>query len=236
MKIAILQTDHIPEHRRVVSGGNYPDMFANLFFKLSVVVDLDIFDVTEQEYPENYDIYDGFIITGSKATAFDDLAWIAKLRSEIVKLYNKNKKIIGICFGHQILAQALGGRVERGPEGFAVGVRNVKVLKQKSWMKPFHNYLSLLFYHQDMVVELPEGSELISTSDYCKVQMFCINSHILGIQAHPEMLKVHNHALIKEYQDDIKNEFQHALESLRIRDNSLIIAHWMVNFFEYKDQ
>ncbi|WP_150466680.1 type 1 glutamine amidotransferase [Francisella sp. SYW-9] len=235
MKIAILQTDHIPEHRRVVSGGNYPDMFANLFFKLSVVVDLDIFDVTEQEYPKNYDAYDGFIITGSKATAFDKLAWITRLKSEIVKLYNANKKIIGICFGHQILAQALGGRVERGPEGFAVGVRNVKVLNKKSWMEPFHNYLSLLFYHQDMVVELPKGSELISTSDYCKVQMFCINNHILGIQAHPEMLKVHNHALIKEYQDDIKNEFQHALESLRIRDNSLIIAHWMVNFFEYKD-
>ena len=80
-----------------------------------------------------------------------------------------------------------------------------------------------------------KDAELISTSDYCKVQMFCINNHILGIQAHPEMLKVHNHALIKEYQDDIKSEFQHALESLRIRDNSLIMAHWMANFFEYKD-
>ena len=207
MKIAIFQTDHIPEHRRSVSGGNYPDMFANLFFKLSVVVDLDIFDVTEQEYPESYDIYDGFIITGSKATAFDNLAWITKLKSEIVKIYNKNKKIIGICFGHQILAQALCGRVERGPKGFAEGVRNVKVLTKRAWMNPFHNYLSLLFYHQDMVVELPEGAEFISTSDYCKVQMFCINNHILGIQAHPEMLKVHNHALIKEYQNDIKNEF-----------------------------
>lgn len=235
MKIAILQTDHIPEHRRVISGGNYPDMFANLFFKLSIVVDFDIFDVTEQEYPDNYDIYDGFIITGSKATAFDNLAWIVKLKSEIVKLYNKNKKIIGICFGHQILAQALGGRVARGPNGFAVGVRSVEVLHQAPWMTPFHHYLSLLFYHQDMVVELPKDAKLISTSDYCKVQMFCINNHVLGIQAHPEMLKVHNHALIKEYQDDIRNEFQHALESLRIRDNSLIIAHWMANFFEYKD-
>ena len=235
MKIAILQTDHIPEHRRGVAGGNYPDMFANLFFKLSVVVDFDIFDVTEQEYPKSYDIYDGFIITGSKATAFDNLAWISRLKSEIVKIYNSNKKIVGICFGHQILAQALGGKVQRGPKGFAVGVRNVEVLCKKHWMRPFHHYLSLLFYHQDIVIELPENAELISTSEYCKIQMFCINNHVLGIQAHPEMLKVHNHALIKEYQDNIKNEFQHALESLRIRDNSLIIAHWMANFFEYKD-
>ncbi|MDE5018638.1 type 1 glutamine amidotransferase, partial [Francisella tularensis subsp. holarctica] len=76
MKIALLQTDHIPEHRRGVAGGTYPEMFANLFFKLSVVVDFDIFDVTMQEYTQDYEIYDVFIITGSKATAFDNLAWI----------------------------------------------------------------------------------------------------------------------------------------------------------------
>lgn len=102
-------------------------------------------------------------------------------------------------------------------------------------MEPFHPYLSLLFYHQDIVVELPKDAELIGTSDYCQVQMCYIKNQILGIQAHPEMLKVHNHALIKEYQDDTKNEFQHALDSLRIRDNSLIIGHWMINFFENKE-
>ncbi len=130
-------------------------MFANLFFKLSVVVD--------------FDIYDGFSITGSEATAFDNLGWIVKLKAGIKKLYEQNRNIIGICFGHQILAQALGGRVERGPKGFAVGVRNVEVLIKKPWMNPFHNYLSLLFYHQNMIVELPKNAELISTSDYCKV-------------------------------------------------------------------
>ena len=71
---------------------------------------------------------------------------------------------------------------------------NVKILTRKSWMEPFHSYLSLLFYHQDMVVKLPQGAELISTSNYCKVQ------------------------------NNMKNEFHHALESLRIRDNSLIIS------------
>jgi GMP synthase-like glutamine amidotransferase len=83
MKIAILQTDHIPEHRRDVAGGNYPEMFANLFFKLFLIVDLDVFDVTEGNYPTNYNLYDGFIITGSKAKAFDNLAWIEMLKSEV---------------------------------------------------------------------------------------------------------------------------------------------------------
>lgn len=235
MKIAILQTDHIPEHRRDVAGGNYPEMFANLFFKLSLIVDLDIYDVTQEKYPADYSVYDGFIITGSKATAIDNLVWIEKLKSEVRNIYNNGQKIIGICFGHQILAQALGGRVARSECGFATGVRNVEVLVSKPWMEPYHHYLSLLFYHQDMVVELPEDSELIGTSDYCQVQMFCVNNQILGIQAHPEMLKVHNHALMEEYQDEIKNQFQQSLDSLRIRDNSLIIGHWMANFFEYKE-
>ncbi|ALB01928.1 glutamine amidotransferase [Francisella persica ATCC VR-331] len=195
------------------------------------MVDFDIFNITIQEYPQDYNIYNGFIITGSKATAFDNLAWIVKLKAAIVKLHDSYKEIVGICFGHQILAQALGGRFERGPKWFAVGVHNVYILTRKSCMEPFHSYLSLLFYYQDMVLKLPQEAELISTSDYCKVQMFCINNHILGIQTHPEMLKVHTHTLIKKYQNDIKNEFHQVLESLRIRNNSLIISHWMVNFF-----
>ncbi len=234
MKIAILQTDHIPEHRREVAGGNYPEMFANLFFKLSYIIDFDVFDVTEEEYPEDYSIYDGFMITGSKSTAFDTDPWIEVLKSQIVDIYAMGKKMIGICFGHQILAQALGGKVARAKCGFSVGVRTVKVMSKKEWMEPYSPYLSLLFYHQDMVVNMPEGSELIGSSDYCPVQMFCLNNQVLGIQAHPEMLKIHNHALIKEYQDQIENEFHRALESLRIRDNSLVIGHWMANFFGYE--
>ena len=132
------------------------------------------------------------------------------------------------------MVEALGGRVERSQNGFAVGIRNVKILEEKSWMDPHSKYLNLLFYHQDMVVELPKGAELIGTSDYCEVQIFSYKNQVLGIQAHPEMLKVHNHALMKEYEESIKNEFQHALDSLRIRDNSLVIGHWMVNFFEGK--
>ncbi len=235
MKIAILQTDYIPEHRRDVSGGNYPEMFATLFFKLSLIVDLDIYDVTEGLYPADYSVYDGFIITGSKATAFDNLAWIEKLKSEVRNIYNQGQKIIGICFGHQILAQALGGKVTRSDYGVATGVRSVEVIATKPWMDPYHHFLSLLFYHQDMVVELPEGADLLGTSDYCQVQIFCINNQILGIQAHPEMLKVHNHALMEEYQDNLEHQFQQSLDSLRIRDNSLIIGHWMANFFEYKE-
>jgi GMP synthase-like glutamine amidotransferase len=231
MKIAILQTDHIPAHRQQYSGGNYPEMFANLFFKLSVIIDIDVFDVTIGEYPDNYDEYDGFIITGSKATAFEKEPWIVELKIRIKDIFDKGKKIIGICFGHQVIVEALGGRVERSKNGFAVGIRNVHVIEEKAWMIPYYKHLNLLFYHQDMVVELPKDAELIGTSDYCDVQIFSYKNLVLGIQAHPEMLKVHNHALMKEYEESIKSEFQHALDSLRIRDNSLVLGQWMTNFF-----
>ena len=234
MKIAILQTDHIPTHRHHFSGGNYPDMFANLFFKLSIIIDFDIFDVTIGEYPYNYDNYDGFIITGSKATAFDNVDWINHLKTQIKKIFNLNKKIVGICFGHQVLIEALGGKVERSNNGFAVGVKTVEIINQKEWMVPYNKFPSLLFYHQDMAVKLPKGSELIGTSDYCDIQIFCKNNQVLGIQAHPEMLSGHNHALIKEYKDILKNDFEKALESLRIKDNNLLLGNWIANFFNTK--
>ena len=234
MKIGLLQTDYVSEDHRESAGGDLPEMFANLFFKISKTVDLDVFDVIKGEYPNNYDIYDGFIITGSKFAAFDNVDWIIKLKYAIVDIYNSGKKIIGICFGHQILAQTLGGSVARGGLGLSTGIRKVETLKQKPWMTPFNDNLNLLFCHQDMVVELPEKAELIATSDYCQAQMFCIDNQILGIQAHPEMPKEHNRVLMKKYQKDITNGFDRALESLSMDDNSLTVGHWIANFFAYK--
>lgn len=155
-------------------------MFANLFLKVSTIVDIDVFDVTVGEYPKDIHYYDKFIITGSKATSFERLPWICVLEDYIKGLYALSKKMIGICFGHQILAQALGGRVERSMKGWSIGVQCIKVLERQTWMCPFHEHLSLTFYHQDQVVELPENATLIATNTFCSVQMFVIDNLVLG--------------------------------------------------------
>lgn len=233
MKIALLQADHVPSHRHAYSGGNYPEMFANLFLKTATIIDMDVYDVTLEEYPTDYDQYDGFVITGSKATTFERLPWIVTLEQKIHQIVASNKKIVGICFGHQMLAQSFGGAVRRSDFGWGIGVQTVEMLEQKAWMEPYYEHLSLLFYHQDQVMELPPDAELLGTTDYCPVQMFCIDNQVLGIQAHPEMLRAHNHILMLEHQEHIKTQFQSAMDSLRIRDHSVIVGHWIVNFLQY---
>ncbi len=232
MKIALLQADHIPEYRHCVSGGNYPDMFANLFLKVSTIVDIDVFDVTVGQYPKDINHYDKFIITGSKATSFERLPWICVLENYIKTLFGLHKKMIGICFGHQILAQALGGRVERSVKGWGVGVQCIKILERQAWMCPFHDHLSLAFYHQDQVVDLPQNATLIATNTFCPVQMFVIDNLVWGMQAHPEMLRAHNHLLIKEQKEALSHCFESGMDSLRMRDHGRVVAQWMVNFFE----
>ncbi|MBK2125643.1 glutamine amidotransferase-related protein [Fangia hongkongensis] len=236
MKLAIFQADHIPEYRHKISGGNYPNMFANLFLKVSAIVDLEVFDVTKGIYPDNFDSYDGFIITGSKATCFEKTPWIVRLEEQIQHLFAMGKRIIGICFGHQILAQALGGKVERADTGWGVGVHSIHMLSQKPWMQPFYNHVSLTFYHQDQVKHLPEQAELVATNQYCPVQMFVVNNQIWGMQAHPEMLRAHNHLLLTERKNLLNQQFGSAIDSLRIRDHGSVVGQWMVNFFEMEDK
>ena len=232
MKIAILQADHIPKHRHHVSGGNYPEMFANLFLKISAVVDLEVFDVTELEFPEDINSYDGYIITGSKATSFGESIWITTLIEKIHLILAQKKRIIGICFGHQILARALGGQVNRSSKGWGVGVHSINVIKRKPWMVPFYDHLSLTFYHQDHVSSIPEKAELLATNKFCPIQMFVVNNQALGIQAHPEMLRAHNHLLLQERKSTLDQHFSPAIDSLRVRDHGGVVGQWMINFFD----
>ncbi|MFZ9036326.1 MAG: glutamine amidotransferase-related protein [Francisellaceae bacterium] len=235
MKVAILLADHIPSHRHCYSGGDYPNMFANLFLQTSLIVDIDVYDVTVGEYPSDATIYDAFIITGSKASAFDDQHWILHLKHRIQRYYHLGKKLIGICFGHQILASALGGEVRRSTKGWTVGIETVQMIIEKPWMNPFTDYISLVFYHQDQIIRLPKQAQLLATNTISPVQMFCIEDQVLGIQAHPEMLKAHNHQLLHEFQQTIETQFHRAVDSLRVRDHGKMVGHWILNFIMHKE-
>ena len=231
MKLALFQADHIPQHRQQVAGGDYPEMFANLFLKLSVVVDLTVFDVTKAEYPQDIHEFDGVIISGSRASSFEKAVWIKRLEQQIHAIFTAQKPIVGICFGHQILAQAFGGRVERTSKGWGIGVNQIEVLNRKPWMRPFIRNLSLNFYHQDQVIALPEKAELIACNNFCPIQMFTLNDRILGIQAHPEMRRAHNYLLLSEGKTQLDKRYQTAVDSLRVRDHGAIVGGWIIHSF-----
>ncbi|CAK9171387.1 unnamed protein product [Ilex paraguariensis] len=157
----------------------------------------DLFRVVEGEFPDMNELqnYDGFVISGSPYDAYGDEYWILKLCFLLQTLDAMEKKILGICFGHQVLCRALGGKVGKAYSGWDIGVRKVKIvndLPRCSFLDGLHENppaLSIIECHQDEVWEVPMGAEVIAFSEKTGVEMFIIGDHILGIQGHPEYTK-----------------------------------------------
>jgi len=176
MKIGILQTGRSPEHLRV-KHGDYNDMFINLLAGRGF--EFVTYPVLDGVFPDSAREADGWLISGSKFSAYDEFDWIERLQSFLRQAYEKKIPIIGICFGHQILAQALGGRVEKYSKGWSAGIKEYADFKGQ-------NVFKIPAWHQDQVVELPKGAKVIASSDFCPYAMLEYGDRALSLQPHPE--------------------------------------------------
>ncbi|XP_028779696.1 gamma-glutamyl peptidase 5 [Neltuma alba] len=154
----------------------------------------DVYRVARGEYPpdEEVELYDGFVITGSSNDAHGNDAWVRELLTFLKKLDSLRKKVLGVCFGHQILGRALGGKVTRSPTGWDIGVRTVTLSSSSSLALSslkLPSRLSIIECHRDEVRELPAKAEVIAWSEKTGIEMFRYGDHIMGIQGHPEYTK-----------------------------------------------
>ena len=177
MKIGILQTGHSPDEVRGALG-DYSDMFARLLGGHGF--DFVTFNVVDGEFPAGPDDADGWLITGSKHGAYEDHPWIPPLEDLIRAIRDAGKPLIGVCFGHQIIAQALGGKVEKFAGGWAVGPTNYDFGDE---------IMTLNAWHQDQVTVLPEGAKVLASNDFCANAALAYGDTILTIQPHPEFGK-----------------------------------------------
>ncbi|KRS16285.1 type 1 glutamine amidotransferase [Roseovarius indicus] len=174
MKIGILMTGHaVPELQE--RAGDYDAMFARLLAGRGF--EFETYNVVDEQYPSAPDACDGWLITGSKHGAYEDHPWIPPLEEFIRAVYASGRPMIGVCFGHQIIAQALGGKVIKYPGGWSVG-RTEYDLDGETF--------ALNAWHQDQVTEVPQGAEVIGKSDFCAHAALVYDDRILTIQPHPE--------------------------------------------------
>ena len=174
MQIGILQTGRAPE-ALVGEAGDYPDMFVRLLagrgftFRTWAVVDMD--------FPPDVHAADGWLITGSRHGVYEDHPFIKPLESFIRAAIAAGVPLVGICFGHQIVAQAMGGRVEKFAGGWSVGPTDYdfggEVLTLNAW-------------HQDQVVEPPPGAKVLARGGICEIAALAYGDKALTIQPHPE--------------------------------------------------
>ena len=169
-----------------VGGLNYSAIFREQFLNIDHNIRFTDFNAYEGELPGGVDQCDVWLINGSPAGAYDDLDWIHQLSDFIEQLNEAKKPTFGICFGHQLIAQALGGQVELSSKGWGLGISHNAVVAHKAYMQPQANTIDVMAFHQDQVVQLPEGAQVLASSEFCPNYMVQYNPHMLSIQGHPE--------------------------------------------------
>jgi GMP synthase (glutamine-hydrolysing) len=137
------------------------------------------FRVCENEFPSDYQTCDGWLITGSHHGVYENHDWIPVLEDLIREIHANNIPLVGICFGHQIMAQALGGKVEKFIGGWGVSTHNYHDLQTGKT-------IALLCSHQDQIIEKPSNSKVIMTSTFCKYAGLQYTPNCVSFQPHPE--------------------------------------------------
>ena len=194
--------------------------------------DFDVYDVTEDEFASDPTGYDGVILTGSPAFVDDGHDWIRRLMQDIRRMAAARTPLIGLCFGHQAIAAALGGRVARR-DFWLFGAVDFKVTAERRWMQPPATALRLYAANRAQVSALPEGFDLLGGSADCPIALSAKGDHILTTQFHPEMDDVFIAELVAEYADALGPEVAaRARDSLRRPAQGALFGRWMRAFLE----
>jgi GMP synthase-like glutamine amidotransferase len=232
MKLGILKTDAVREEW-AGTYGEYPDMFIALLGSRDPELEFSVYDVREGEYPLTVDECDAYLITGSRHGIYEDLPWIPALLDFIRELHSKRKKLVGICFGHQAVAQALGGRTEKAAVGWGVGLHRHRFRETPAWFDGGDPEFRVLVTHQDQVVANAEGAKVLAGSEFCPNAVCQLGDHILTFQGHPEFVSGYSRAIM-DYRREILGEevYQAGVASLDEQPDVERMAGWILRFLK----
>ena len=230
MKLGILKTDTVrPEW--VPEFGEYPDMFVDLLGQADPDLQFQVYDVENGEYPADIDEVDAYLITGSKSSVYDDKPWIGELMDFVRQLDQRRKKLVGICFGHQLVAQALGGKTEKSSKGWGVGLQYYRFSEAPKWHDKEALEFGILASHQDQVVRNAAGAAVLAGSEFCENAVCQVGNHILTFQGHPEFVAQYSREIMNFRRKMIGEQaYATGMASLAVAPEQQRVARWIVNF------
>ena len=227
MKLGILRTGAPP--KGLDRFGSYPDMFRALLGADAYAY--SVFAVDEGELPPSPDACQAYLVTGSSSGAYDADPWIADLMG-FLRAAKGRAALVGVCFGHQVMAQAFGGRVVKSPKGWGLGEQTYQVLRREPWMDQ-SSQVRLPGSHQDQVVEAPPGAEVFAASDFTPLGALAYRDQpAISIQLHPEFEPDYAVALIENRRGARLSdaEADRAVASYRTPDDRARVGGWIRNF------
>lgn len=190
LRIAVLQTGRSIDVARA-RHGDYDDMCKALLGRNPDQA--DTFAVLDGHYPAAIDEYDLIVITGSKFGVYEDHDWIPHTQQIVRDALAKGIKLIGICFGHQLIAQAMGAVVAKGDHGFIVGAQDYQVTGIDGEI----DTRTLYAWHQDQVMSVPTGAQVIATMPDCAIAGLRYGNTAISLQPHPEFTRAYMAELIE---------------------------------------
>ena len=207
MKIGILLVGRASEDL-VDEYGTYAEMLIALINTEEQVFEFKTFNILDDEFPKDHLECDGWIVTGSPHGVYEEHSWIPTVSQLINNVYEANLPIFGVCFGHQLIAQALGGHVEKSEKGWGLGLHTYQVNNKPDYMSNLSEEVTLNICHQDQVLRPPQGATVYAKSEFCENAGFYIKDKVLTMQAHPEFLVDFTKALLTARRDvTIPKEF-----------------------------
>jgi len=188
--------------------------------------------VIDGAFPAKLNNFDGYLITGSPSSVYDPADWIYRLLNLVRDVYEVRLPLVGICFGHQAIAQALGGHVACSEKGWGVGIRRSFLLGTESWMDSDAKYCDLIYSHRDQVMSLPAGARLLMSDDFCPNAAFCMGERLFALQGHPEFTRAFALGLLEMRYNSIGREIvEPARKSLEGDHDGDRVGKWLVDFF-----
>lgn len=233
MKLTIVQTGEVPLPLRG-QFGPYRKMFERMFDGTGHGFSYETVNVAEGEPFPDAAALDGIVITGSAAGVYDDLAWMNPLRAFIRSAYGASTPMLGVCFGHQIMADALGGDVRKSEKGWGLGRHDYGVVGRPGFMQAAPPVLAVACSHQDQVLVPPAEAEVILASDFTpNAGLAYRNGAALSFQPHPEFLDDYTLALAELRRGKAPDEVvETAIASVEKPSDSDMVAGYIAQFFK----
>ncbi|MDR1335390.1 MAG: hypothetical protein LBK22_01005 [Tannerella sp.] len=231
MKINILVCDLFEEWQSPETPA-YAEMLQRLFSAVAPALEYEIFDVHRGMFPVEFHADELYLIPGSRDSAYDDTPRVRKLLRLVREMDAAKVRMAGICFGHQLIAQALGGKVEKARQGWGAGIRRSAICDPKAAGCFPAGTMSLLYNHHDQVTALPPRAVCFARSEFCPFEGFYLDDRIRTFQGHPEYTPDYSRHLLLHHAGDGQEEVRAgALASLNSPVDSTRAAEWIVNMF-----
>ena len=235
MLIGVLETGKVNPDL-VPRFGKYPPMFAAWLRSAAPGARMRTYSTIDGEIPASPVECDAWLVTGSKHGVYDDLPWIEPLKAFLRITRAAGQPIIGICFGHQLLAEAMGGRAVKSDKGWGAGVHDYQVLRRPGWMTDGPDSFAIHAMHQDQVTVIPEDATVLAASPFCEYAMLAYGDpeapDAISIQPHPEFNEDYARALV-EMRTGIAipaDRGAQALASFGRYTHQVEFARWCVNY------